>query len=104
MLPGSGTWRGCCRRSGRRSHLGHPLHDGAEHLGHASPALVAELAALATLPRGSGRPGGPFLAYFHAYRALASVPDAAALLVEALDTETLNLLGRAIMRRLAART
>jgi len=27
--------------------------------------------------------------------------DAAALLVEALDTETLNLLGRAIMRRLA---
>jgi len=89
------------RRSGRRSHLGHPLHDGTQHLGHASPALVAELAALATLPRGSGRPGGPFLAYFHAYRTLASVPDAAALLVEALDTETLNLLGRATMRRLA---
>ncbi len=75
------------RKSRARSGLGHPVHDGARHLGHASPALVPVREA--------------FLAAYHAVRCLAANPEAAALFVEALDLETLGLLGRAIMRRLA---
>lgn len=74
------------RKSRARSGLGHPIHDGARHLGHASPALVPDRES--------------FLAAYHAIRCLAASPEAAALLVEALDLETLALLGRAIMRRL----
>jgi len=88
------------KRSGRRSRLGFPLHDGGEHLGHASPSLVAELADISTPSR---RPGDPFLGVYQGYRALASTPAAAALFVEALDPETLALLGREIMRRLGSR-
>jgi hypothetical protein len=74
------------RKSRARSGLGHPVHDGAHHLGHASPALVPLKEA--------------FLAAYHAVRCLAANPEAAALFVEALDLETLALLGRAILRRL----
>jgi len=74
------------RKSRARSGLGHPVHDGAHHIGHASPAMVPVREA--------------FLASYHAVRCLAANPEAAALLVEALDLEALALLGRAIMRRL----
>ena len=74
------------RKSRARSGLGHPVHDGAHHLGHASPVMVPVREA--------------FLASYHAVRCLAANPAAAALLVEALDPETLALLGRAVMRRL----
>ncbi len=74
------------RKSRERSGLGHPVHDGARHLGHASPALVPVRES--------------FLAAYHAVRCLAANPEAAALLVEALDLESLGLLGRAILRRL----
>jgi hypothetical protein len=73
------------RKSRARSGLGQPVHDGARHLGHASPALVPLKQA--------------FLAAYHAVRCLAANPEAAALFVEALDLETLALLGRAILRR-----
>jgi len=66
--------------------LGHPIHEGSRHLGHVGPAV-----------RGAQ---GEFLVAFHTARCLAANPEAAALLVEALDTETLGILGRAIMRRL----
>lgn len=72
--------------SGRRSPLGHPLHDGRRHVGHVSPAVT--------------RAEDDFLAYYHAVRCLAASPDAAALFLEALDAETLAILGRAAMRRL----
>jgi hypothetical protein len=72
--------------SGRRSPLGHPLHDGACHIGHLSPAVT--------------RAGHDFLAYFHALRCLVANPAAAALFLEALDAETLGVLGRAAARRL----
>jgi len=39
-------------------------------------------------------------AYYHAVRCLAANPDAAALFLQALDPETLTLLGRAAVRRL----
>jgi hypothetical protein len=68
--------------SGRRNRLGHPIHDGPRHLGHIT------------------RADEEFLAYYHAIRCLAADPDAAALALEALDPETLNLLGRAANRRL----
>jgi hypothetical protein len=71
--------------SGRRSPLGHPLHDGKSHLGHVSPALE--------------KVEPDFLAYYHAVRCLAANPDAAALFLAALDAETLAILGRAVMRR-----
>jgi len=74
------------RKSRARSGLGHPVHDGAQHLGHASPALVPMKEA--------------FLAAYHAVRCLAANPEAAALFVEALDLDTLALLGRAILRRI----
>jgi len=90
------------KQSGRRSRLGFPLHDGGRHLGHASPALVAELRALrATAGQACCRPGAPFLDHYHGLRAMASTPAAVALFVEALDPETLALVGREIMRRLA---
>jgi hypothetical protein len=73
--------------SGRRSPLGHPIHDGARHLGHVSPAV--------------DRVEADFLAYFHTVRCLAANPDAAALFLEALDAETLAILGRAAARRLS---
>ena len=41
-----------------------------------------------------------FLAAYHTLRCLAANPDATALFLEALDPETLALLGRAAMRRL----
>ncbi len=41
-----------------------------------------------------------FLAAYHTLRCLAANPDAAALFIEALDPETVALLGRAVMRRL----
>lgn len=81
--------------SGRRSRLGHPIHDGARHLGHLAPALVPKVAR-----RPEEHAGGAFLDYLHAYRCLAAATDAAALVVESLDAETLAILGRAIMRRL----
>lgn len=71
--------------SGRRSPLGHPLHDGSRHLGHVSPAVE-------TVEH-------DFLAYVHAVRCLAANPDAAALFLAALDAETLAILGRATLRR-----
>jgi hypothetical protein len=71
--------------SGRRSPLGHPIHDGARHLGHVSSIV--------------SRAEDDFLAYYHAVRCLAANPDAAALFLEALDPETLAILGRAAMRR-----
>lgn len=46
--------------SGRRSPLGHPLHDGKRHLGHVGSRL--------------GRDGHDFLAYYHAIRCLAAIP------------------------------
>jgi hypothetical protein len=62
--------------------LGFPLHDGERHVGH-----------LATphehLPRD-----------LHVARHLATHPDAIVLLAEALDYETLVLLGRTLMRRM----
>ena len=66
------------KQSGRRSRLGFPLHDGGRHLGHASPALVAELAALrptsgstaSTAKRGGCRSGEPFLDHLHGLRGL----------------------------------
>ena len=92
------------KQSGRRSRLGFPLHDGGRHLGHASPALVAELAALRPTAGQAGcRSGAPFLDHYHGLRAMASTPAAVALFVEALDPETLALVGREIMRRLAPR-
>ena len=92
------------KQSGRRSRLGFPLHDGGRHLGHASPALVAELAALRPTSRQPGcRAGAPFLDHYHGLRTMASTPAAVALFVEALDPETLALVGREIMRRLASR-
>ena len=92
------------KQSGRRSRLGFPLHDGGRHLGHASPALVAELAALRpTSGQAACRAGAPFLDHYHGLRAMASTPAAVALFVEALDPETLALVGREIMRRLAPR-
>ena len=69
--------------SGRRNRLGYPVHDGPHHLGHIT------------------RAEDDFLAYYHAVRCLTAHPEAGALWIEAQDTETLNLLGRAIMRRLA---
>jgi hypothetical protein len=72
--------------SDRRSPLGHPIHDGARHLGHVSPTVE--------------RVEDDFLAYYHAVRCLAANPDAAALFLEALDVETLAILGRVAMRRL----
>jgi hypothetical protein len=41
---------------GRRSPLGHPIHDGARHIGHVSPAV--------------SRAEDDFLAYYHAVRCL----------------------------------
>jgi len=77
---------------------------GGRQLGHASPALVAELAALRPTAGQDGcRPGAPFLDHYHGLRAMASTPSAVALFVEALDAETLALVGREIMRRLASR-
>jgi len=73
--------------SGCRSPLGHPIHDGALHLGHVSPAAAAVQ--------------DDFLAYYHAVRCLAANPDAAALFLEALDAETLAILGRAAIRRMS---
>lgn len=70
----------------KRGRLGHPVHEGSRHLGHVSSAV-----------RGVEK---EFLVAFHTARCLAASPEAAALLVEALDTETLGILGRAIMRRL----
>ncbi len=70
------------QRHGRRSRLGRPIHDGASHLGH-----VVE-------------PPDDFLAYYHAVRCLAANPDAAALFLDALDPETLAILGRVALRRL----
>lgn len=70
--------------SGRRSPLGHPLHDGKRHLGHVSAGLE--------------RDSHDFLAYYHAIRCLAANPRAAALFLEALDAETLAMLGRAAIR------
>jgi len=72
--------------SGCRSPLGDPLHDGKRHLGHVSPAVT--------------RAGHNFLAYYHAVRCLAADPSAAALFLEALDAETLAILGQAAIRRL----
>ena len=72
--------------SGRRSALGYPIHDGPRHIGHISPAVEGSEDA--------------FLAAYHTLRCLAAHPDAAALFLEALDPETLALLGRAAMRRL----
>lgn len=65
------------KQSGRRSRLGFPLHDGGRHLGHASPALVAELAALRPTAGQAGcRAGAPFLDHYHGLRAMASTPAA----------------------------
>jgi len=75
---------------------------GGRQLGHASPALVAELRALRPTAGQDGcRPGAPFLDHYHGLRAMASTPAAVALFVEALDPETLALVGREIMQRLA---
>ena len=71
--------------SGRRSPLGHPLHDGKSHIGHVSGVLE--------------KAEDDFLAYYHAVRCLAANPDAAALFLAALDAETLAILGRAAIRR-----
>lgn len=70
----------------KRGRLGHPVHEGSRHLGHVSPAVHC-------VER-------EFLAAFHTVRSLAASPEAVALLIQALDTETLGILGRAIMRRL----
>jgi len=75
--------------SGRRCPLGHPIHDGDTHLGHASRRLLPD-----------ERTAADFLAHYHALRCLAADPEALSLLIDALSTETLNLVGRAIMRRL----
>lgn len=69
--------------SGRRNRLGYSVHDGSHHLGHTTRAEA------------------DFLVYHHAVRCLTAHPEAGALWIEAQDTETLNLLGRAMMRRLA---
>lgn len=47
------------------------------------------------------RPEESFPAAFHTVRRLAADPKSDALFVEALDVETLNVLGRAIMRPLS---
>ena len=73
------------KASGRRSALGHPVHDGARHIGHVSRVV-----------EGSEE---EFLAYYHMVRCLAADPEALALLLEALDPETLAMVGRAVMRR-----
>lgn len=73
--------------SGRRSGLGFPLHDGREHIGH--------------LGRAARGTEGEFLAAWHTVRCLAANPDAAALFLEALGPETLAILGRAALRRIA---
>ncbi len=65
-----------------RRRLGIPVHDGTAHLGHLA------------------RADDEFLVYYHATRCLATNPDAAALFLDALDPETLAILGRATMRRL----
>ncbi len=74
------------RRGSRPRAIGHPIHDGGHHIGHMASGLLEASDA--------------FLAHFHAVRCLAADPDAAALYIEALDTETLAILGRAAMRRL----
>lgn len=66
--------------------LGRPVHDGRAHLGHLSPTGAA---AHGHLPRD-----------LHVARFLATHPDSLVLLAEALDYETLVLLGRALMRRM----
>jgi len=71
------------KRSGRRSRFGYPIHAGGRHLGHIT------------------RPEEAFPAAFHTVRRLAADPASVALFVEALDAETLAILGRAIMRRLS---
>jgi len=59
------------KQSGRRSRLGFPLHDGGRHLGHASPALVAELKTLRpTAGQACCRPGAPLLNHLHGLRNL----------------------------------
>lgn len=73
-------------QSTAHGRLGHALHDGRDHLGHLAPSLARE--------------GEAFLAYHHAVRCLAVHPEAVGLLLEALDSETLGLLGRAAMRRM----
>ena len=78
------------KRSGRRCPLGHPIHDGDTHLGHASRRLLS----------GDDGTAAAFLASYHTLRCLAADPEALSLLIDALSTETLNLVGRAIMRRL----
>ena len=69
--------------SDRRSRFGFPVHDGATHIGHLA------------------RPDEALLRHLHTTRCLAASPEAAALWVASLDSETLALLGRAIVRRLA---
>ena len=73
------------KASGRRSPLGHPIHEGGRHIGHVSRVVEGE--------------EEEFLAYYHMVRCLAADPEALALLLEALDPETLAMVGRAVMRR-----
>jgi hypothetical protein len=65
----------------KHKRLGHPLHDGDRCLGHLSREVPALLPAL------------------QAARHLLSHPESLALALQALDGESLPILGRALVRR-----
>jgi hypothetical protein len=76
-------------RRGRKRRYGPPLHDGRPFLGHLTPKLCP----------GKAEEEAGLLNHLHALRTLAATPEALSLLVQALDPETLPILGRALMRR-----